>query len=63
MLIGEAVVSADDVARGAFSEASKVIGRLRAVTWVNPTADEEKPIAWLQAGAKPDRQRRLGFTA
>jgi hypothetical protein len=56
----ETVVSLDEEARGLFSEAAKSVGQLRGIVWVNPDRPDEKPIQWLERGAKSEERRRLG---
>ena len=54
------VTSRDEKARGAFGNASDNVGELRQIVWINPTQDDEKPIDWLQKGAKAEVHRQLG---
>lgn len=54
------VTSRDKCARKAFGDAADVVRELRQVVWVDPTRDDEKPIDWLQNGAKAEASRRLG---
>jgi hypothetical protein len=53
------VTSRDDRARGWFARTVERIPRLARIVWVNPDMPEEEPIAWLRAGAKPERARTL----
>ena len=54
------VASQDERARRAFGNASDNVGELRQIVWINPTQDDEKPIDWLQKGAKAEVHRQLG---
>ena len=55
----EAVIALDEIVRGLFAQASDSVGEIRNVTWVNPDKDSEMPLAWLEAGAKAEKKRRL----
>ncbi|OGG46357.1 MAG: hypothetical protein A3F84_03200 [Candidatus Handelsmanbacteria bacterium RIFCSPLOWO2_12_FULL_64_10] len=54
------VISLDETARGLFGKAARSVGELRNIVWVNPEAVDERPISWLENGAKPEKGRRLG---
>ena len=54
------IVSLDESVRTLFVLASRHVGMLKRIVWVNPDRDDEQPIRWLQRGAKPERQRMLG---
>ncbi len=54
------VTSRDETARSAFGDASDDVGELRRIVWINPTQKYEKPIEWLQKGAKFEAHRQLG---
>ncbi len=53
------VTSLDDEARRWFAKAAGRVPRLARIVWVNPTTPGEEPLAWLRAGAKPERARTL----
>jgi len=53
------VVSKDDNARKFFSELSESVKEIGEVAWVNPVSAEADTIAWLKAGAKNEKKRRL----
>jgi hypothetical protein len=37
------------------------VDELKEIVWVNPPKiEEEKPIEWLENGAKPEKERMLG---
>ena len=55
------VVSLDDTARAYFAAASKAVGEIRNIVWVNPGITDEAALKWLQNGAKPEKALRLGF--
>lgn len=55
------VVSRDDGARTLFKKASRSVGELSGIVWVNPTEKGEEPILWLQSGAKAEDHRQLGY--
>lgn len=55
------VASLDEIVRALFVVAARSITELRIVIWANPDKTEEGCIAWLQAGAEAERERRLGF--
>jgi hypothetical protein len=57
------VISLDETVRSVFSKASRTIGELRNIVWVNPERPEEQPIPWLKNGARPEKSRTLGFLA
>jgi hypothetical protein len=44
------VASMDETVRDLFSRASKNIGEIRPVVWVNPNREEEKITEWLENG-------------
>ncbi len=54
------VISLDDKVRIIFDKAAKRVGELRNVVWVNPDDTEAKPIGWLENGAQPEKDLRLG---
>ncbi|HIK09069.1 MAG TPA: hypothetical protein IGS52_02180 [Oscillatoriaceae cyanobacterium M33_DOE_052] len=55
------VISLDEKVRKMFDQAAEQVGELTAIVWVNPTQETEQAIDWLENGAKPDKERRLGF--
>ena len=57
------IVSLDEAARALFTSMSGTVGSLRSIAWVNPDQLDEAPIAWLQKGARTERQRLLGGEA
>jgi len=55
------IVSLDDTARTHFAAASRAVGEIRNIVWVNPGITGEEVLTWLQNGAKPEKALRLGF--
>ena len=57
------VISLDDnTARRFFRRAAQELEAIADIVWVNPNnVEEEQPIAWLENGAEPDKERCLGF--
>lgn len=55
------IVSLDEIVRKLFVAAARSVTELRIVIWANPDKTEEGCIAWLEAGAKAERKRQLGF--
>ncbi len=55
------VISLDETARKLFSQTAQRVGELKSVMWVNPDKTEDRAIDWLEAGAKPDKNRQIGF--
>ena len=55
------VASLDDKVRGHFGRASRQVGELRVIAWVNPSRKSEQPIGWLRKGATAEAHRLLGF--
>lgn len=54
------VISLDDkTARKFFAKAAAEGVLLEDIVWVNPDKLEEKPIAWLEKGASPDKAKLL----
>lgn len=53
------IVSLDDTARRFFCAASKGVGELRQILWVNPVVEKEAPIQWLEDGAPNEGQRLI----
>lgn len=54
------VTSRDEKARRLFGSASVAVGQLRQIVWVNPTKADERPIEWLENGARAEAHRQLG---
>lgn len=54
------VTSQDEKARRLFGCASFAVGQLRQIVWVNPTKADERPIDWLENGARAEAHRQLG---
>ena len=55
------VISMDETVRHCFHEATRKIGVLRRIAWVNPCKSEETVIDWLQFGAELEKKRLLGY--
>ena len=55
----QTVISLDETVRGCFARATRRVGEIRHIVWVNPEHTEEEPIIWLQNGAPPDEHRQL----
>lgn len=56
------VVSLDDnTARKFFANAADEVDELKEIVWVNPAKPEEQAIFWLENGAAPEKERKLGF--
>jgi hypothetical protein len=56
----KAVASRDDRMRDLLASLVTEVEGLAGVVWVNPAAAAEGPLEWLRAGARPERDRRLG---
>lgn len=54
------VISMDETVRQCFHGATRKVGVLRQIAWVNPCKSEEAPIGWLQGGAALEKERLLG---
>jgi len=54
------VISLDDTVRRLFAGASVNIRELRPVVWANPATEGEELLNWIKAGAKDEKERRLG---
>ena len=61
LMTDRTVISLDEEARRLFVAASRNLGGLRNVMWVNPDKPQERPVPWLENGAKPEKRRLLGF--
>ena len=57
------VVSLDEAARGLFADTAQRVGELKNVVWVNPDRADERPVRWLEEGARPEKGRQLGSGA
>ncbi len=55
------VVSRDDTVRKHLIKACETVNELKCIVWVNPTIPNEKPLEWLKTGAKPEKEKRLGY--
>lgn len=58
-----AVVSVEENARRRFARVAAQVEELRTVAWINPANEEEHCPEWLNSGASPEPERRLGFSA
>jgi len=56
-----AVISSDEKARKPFHTVAQNVKKLTKIVWVNPEQNHEAVLSWLKAGAKPERQWRLGL--
>lgn len=54
------VISRDEIVRKLFKEASSRVAELEHILWANPEIEAEGTVAWIRAGAKLERVRRLG---
>ena len=54
------VTSNDEKVRSSYENVANKVEELKQIVWVNPTQDEEKPIDWLQNGARAEVHRMLG---
>ena len=54
-----AIVALDDTALRAFRKAASSVRRIGRIVWVNPAKIVERPIAWLEKGARIERTRQL----
>lgn len=57
------VISTDDRVRGHFTRACEQIHEIREIVWVDPDRHLEDAVEWLTGGARPERERKLGFAA
>ena len=54
------IISCEKQIRKLFARASKQVGEIQGIVWVNPERIvEEQPIEWLKNGAPPEEYRRL----
>src|SRR4030066_472694 len=61
LITDKIVVSLDEKVRELFDANTVKLGELKNAVWINPCKTDEKPIAWLEAGARNDKHRRLGY--
>lgn len=54
------VASRDERARGIFRDAAGGVRELKPIVWVNPALPADKPVHWLENGARSEARRRLG---
>ena len=60
MQTDKTIVSLDETIRSLFAYASRQVGEIRNIIWVNPErTTEEQPITWLKNGALPEVHRQL----
>lgn len=57
------VVSMDETVRQRLASMATKFAELKPVVWVNPETDDSSAVEWLEAGARPERDGRLGGTA
>ena len=57
------IISLDDEARSLFKKFAESSQSLEKIVWVNPAKFTEEPIAWLENGAKPEKERQLGSSS
>jgi hypothetical protein len=55
------IIALDEKARKPLKTTAQVLEKIQSIVWVNPDKPEEEAIAWLEAGAEPDKHRQLGF--
>ncbi len=53
------IISLDDAVRELFRTASGTDAQLKHIVWVNPSKTKERPLDWLQKGAKAEKSRKL----
>ncbi len=56
----QVVLSRDDTARLLFEAIAASVGEIRHLAWVNPSAQSENAIEWLEDGAPAEGLRCLG---
>ena len=60
LVTDQTIISLDQTVRELFAQASKRVGEIRHLIWVNLDQTEKADsIAWLQNGAPPEEHRRL----
>ena len=60
LMTDEIVVALDEIVRSLFMETAISVGEIRNIVWINPDRADEKPLPWLDGGAKSDKKRCLG---
>ena len=56
----QTIISIDETVRGCFARATRHVGEIRDIVWVNPERmEEEEPLVWLENGAPPESHRQL----
>ena len=56
----QTIISLDETVRGCFARATRHVGEIRDIVWVNPERmEEEEPLVWLENGAPPEDYRKL----
>lgn len=60
MAADETIIALDEIVRDLFAKTSDSVGEIRSIVWVNPDKLEERPLGWLESGAKAEKNRRLG---
>ena len=56
----QTIISLERISRELFARASRRVGEIRDIVWVNPERmEEEEPLVWLQNGAPPEEHRKL----
>lgn len=55
----QTIISLDETVRGCFARATRRVGEIRNIVWVNPEHTEEEPLVWLKNGAPPEDHRQL----
>jgi hypothetical protein len=55
------ILALDEKARKPLKTTAQVVEEISPIVWVNPDKPEEGTIAWLEAGAEPEKHRQLGF--
>jgi hypothetical protein len=53
------IAALDETVRGHFRRLAATHEPLRRINWVNPAAEDEEVVAWLEEGARLERARRL----
>ena len=61
LVTDQIVIALDETVRILFGTSCQTIGLMKIVVWVNPDKPKEDTIAWLEAGAEPEKHRQLGF--
>lgn len=61
LITDKIVISLDEEVRELFDEYAVKLGDLKNAVWINPNKTDENPIAWLNAGARNEKHRHLGY--